>query len=233
MTNMQIDIIRDTDAVTDAQVARWVAAIQTAAIAHFTSAWGIELDLQFVLPGHPTRGCAQAWIKDRSPEAGDLGYHEDLGVPMGYVFALDDRDSGCDTCVTLSHEIWELAIDPSCQAVRTWVDGAVTNEVGLEVADAVEDDSLAFLIDGCKISAFVTPAYFVVRSPGPWSYPPTAIDGPFKIAPGGYLPLRQVTPVPGPWTQVAAMEPSPRQIKGPLSRTARRFTGTKLAAAEA
>ena len=221
---MQIDIIRESNAVTDEQVARWVAAIQTAATAHFTSVWGITLDLAFIPPGHPTRGCAQVLIQDRSPQPGDLGYHEDLGSPTGYVFALDDRDNDCDTCVTLSHEIWEMAVDPSCQAVRTWVDGPTTYEVGLEVADAVENDDLAFDVDGCKISAFVLPSYYVVGSLGPWSYPPSAISGPFKIADGGYLPIREVAPVAGAWTQKMAEIASPRQSKGPASRTVRRFT---------
>lgn len=225
MIAMQIDVIRDTDAVDDSVVANWVAAIQEAANNHFAPAWGVTLDLRFVLPDHPTRGCPQVWIKDRSPEPGDLGYHEDPGIPMGYVFALDDQDSGCDTCVTLSHEIWEMAVDPSCQAVRTWVDGPTTYEVGLEVADAVEDDSLAFLISGCKISAFVLPSYYVVGSPGPWSYPPSAINGPFKIADGGYLPIREVAPVAGAWTQKMAEIASPRQSKGPASWTVRRFKG--------
>lgn len=220
-----IDVIRASNDLDDAAVANYVAAIQQAADNHFTPAWGIALDLRFIPPSHDTRGCAQVWIKDRSDQAGDLGYHTDDGHPMAYVFALDDQENDSDVCVTLSHEIWEMAVDPTCQAVMTWVDGDTVYEVGKEVADACEDDSLAFLIDGCKISAFVTPEYFEVGSAGPWSYPPQAVSGPFTIAAGGYLPIREVAPMAGLWTQRMAEQFCARQRKGPASRTMRRFNG--------
>lgn len=226
MTTLLFDFIRDSNLIDDAWCASVVAAIQTAADAHFTPAHGITLDCRFIVPGTATRpGAVQVWWQDHSSVANDLGFHTDDGMPIGYVFVADCKADGVDAAVTTSHETWEAAADPDITRTVTVGDQMYS----YEVADAPEDDSFAFEVEGLNgrqhlISAFVTPAWFDPNGVAPFVYPPAVpITSPFQLAPGGYIGVRTLPD--GEWSQRFAEEvaPTARQVKGPNSRTMRRF----------
>lgn len=231
-----IDVIRDTAALTDAEVASWCAAQQRQfdELGHY---WDLMVSIQFVSPGHQTRPDAiQHWIKDRSPEPGALGFHDDQGNPIAYTFVLDARDDGVQPSVTFSHENWEVAVDPDVNRTRRYTDAAgVTWEVPLEVSDCCEDDSFSVEYQGTgddmiPLTAIALPAWFdlggVAGVPLVFTWPPIAsITAPFMLAAGGYIGRREIAPHVTDWQQVYAQgERTARQKKGWFSRTMRRFS---------
>jgi hypothetical protein len=227
-TPILFDYIRDTELLTDAWCESVVAAIQNAANAHFTPAYGIALDCKFIPPSAAWRqNSIQVWWQDHSPDAGDLGFHTDDGMPKAYVFVADCKTDGLDPAVTTAHETWEAAVDPDINKTVTVGDSVYA----YEVADAPEDDSFAFEVDGLNgqkhlISAFVLPSWFDPNGTAPFAYPLTVpITAPLTLATGGYIGVRQLPD--GQWTQRTASAEtftSPRQIKRATSRTVRRFS---------
>lgn len=220
------DFIRNTDLVKDAWCESVVVAIQAAANAHFTPAYGIVLDCRFVLPGTTIRsGAIQVWWLDHCEQANALGFHNDDGLPKCYIGVEDDTADYCDIGVTTSHEVWECAADPDITKTVT-----VGNEMfAYEVADAAEDDSFAFETEGLNgqkhlISAFALPSWFDPAGVAPFTFPVVpSITGPFELAYGGYIGVRSLPN--GTWSQrFAEVAPtSPRQNKRGHSRTMRRF----------
>jgi hypothetical protein len=84
--------------------------------------------------------CDSPW----DPNADELtaGCHSPI---VGIIVGPDDR------AITLSHEVMESAVDPSC--------------LGPEISDPVEGNAYQF--DGVWVDDFVYPAYFS-GGPGPW-----------------------------------------------------------------
>jgi hypothetical protein len=107
------------------------------------------------------------------------------GAPTGYVFAQVTINAGMDPNVTLSHEVLEMLGDSLIDQSMQWTD--VPNPIFLaqELCDPVEDDQFAYPKNGIKVSNFVTPAYFVPGSAGPWDFR-GVLDGPNTLAAGGY-----------------------------------------------
>ena len=140
-----VAVVRNTIALTDQQVASWVAAAQIACTRDFAPHW-CDATLAFVRPGQsiPT-GAYQLWLNDRSGEADALGYHDDQGLPISHVGVLDAADDGVAWSVTASHELWEMLADPKIDKTVTFVTGDTTYEIPLEVADAPEDGQARFL----------------------------------------------------------------------------------------
>lgn len=121
-------------------------------------------------------------------EAGILAYHdEETGAPLAKVFVDTIRQAGCSTTVAASHELVEMLADPLCVCYATSSDPQTL--YALEPADATEDDSLAFEVQGFKMSNFCYPAWFDVTAA---SRPGTKFDHlgvitrPFEIHSGGY-----------------------------------------------
>ena len=92
-----------------------------------------------------------------------------------------------------------------------------------------EDDSLGYLVNGHLMSDFVLPSWFNPAGVAPFTFRRT-IDAPLQLATGGYIGVRQLPN--GMWTQKFAFKEfldaakgnaTPRQVKGPTSRTMRRF----------
>lgn len=66
--------------------------------------------------------------------------------------------------ITFSHEIMEMLVDPQ---VNRQVSISHGEPLGLmEVCDPVEEN--AYSLDAVEVSDFVTPAYFIADSRGPW-----------------------------------------------------------------
>lgn len=110
-----IDCVNESTVLSDADCAKYVAAVQTQITRDFFPLWGIGAKLNFISRGG--KPSANAWwviIADTSDQANALGYHfiSDIGQPLGYVFAKSDLDYGMAVSVTLSHEILEMLSDP-------------------------------------------------------------------------------------------------------------------------
>lgn len=214
-----IAYIRDSDVITDAMLASYVAAQQIQITRDFAPLWGIDATCQFVLPGTTIpAGAYQVWFKDHSDQAGDLGYHDVDGNPIAYVFTADDLADKVSWSITGSHETLEMLADPQINQVRDI--GGI--EYPLECADACEDDSFGYVINGHTMTDFVLPSWFDLNGKAPFTFR-NSISGPLQLALGGYIGQR-VLPN-GQWTQKFAegVPVTARQNKRPTSRTLRRF----------
>lgn len=118
---------------------------------------------------------------------GVLAYHDEEGNPLSKVFVKTVQDAGASLSVAASHELVEMLADPLC--VSYAVSGDPQTLYALEPADAVEDDSLGFMVGGFLMSDFVYPAWFDASAAG---RPGTKFDrqgvivGPFELHSGGY-----------------------------------------------
>ena len=229
-----IAFIRDTRLLTDEMMFSYVAAQQIQVERDFAPLWGVTAQCTFVPPSGnlppPSDGNQvwQLWFKDHSDQAGALGYHDDQGNPVAYTFVADDLADGVSWTVTGSHETLEMLGDPDIVQVRD----AAGWEYAYEACDACEDDSLAYPINGHMMSDFVLPSWFDPVGKAPYTFRNT-IHAPLTLAVGGYIGVRQLPD--GQWTQrTAEVEPiSHRQIKGPHSRTTRRFRNSAVGVAVA
>lgn len=191
----QIAILNQSTVLFDSNVKAALPALQTQVSRDFAPIWGIDAKLSFGMP--PLS--ANAWqliVLDNSDQAGALGYHLlQSGVPRGFVFAKTDLQAGMNWCVTISHELLEMLLDP-------WVFSTVLVEgqgrhsffgqsgtlLAQEVADATEADQYGYKITvsvaeaaaaGVKVSQpydvlvsdFVTPAWFGAPGPASGKYP--------------------------------------------------------------
>ena len=210
-----IEVYRNTALVSDDWCRSWILSAQTALSRDFAPHWG-DARLQWVGSGQAfTSGAWRlAWL-DNSDVPDALGDHltED-GLPIMQIFGRDTVANNSDLSVTGIHELWEGVADPFINKTVT-----VGNKVyAVEVSDAVEDDRFSYFCLGHRMSNFVFPNYYEPGSAGPWDFMGT-VTAPLQIAAGGYLPVR----VDGVWQQEFSDIRGPRQVKGPGSRTLRRF----------
>lgn len=227
-----LDVIRETNLLTDAEVASWCAA-QQRQFDELGHHWGLEVSIQFVPPLHQTRpGAMWHYIKDHSPDPGAIGFHNDEGNPIAYTFVADAIRDEVKPSVTFSHENWEIAVDPTINRTVRYTDAAgITWELPTEVADCCEDDRFAIEYEGMNgemvpLTAIALPSWFDPSGEEPFTAPEiSSISAPFTLASGGYIGRREVAPHVTDWQQVFAMgERTARQKKGWTSRTVRRFS---------
>jgi hypothetical protein len=103
-----IDCVNESTVLSDADCAKYVAAVQTQVTRDFFPLWGIGAKLNFIPSGG--KPSADSWwmvFADDASMANALGYHSlsDNGSPLGYVFCKADLDNGSSISVTLSHEV--------------------------------------------------------------------------------------------------------------------------------
>jgi len=210
--------VRDTDVITDAMIASYVAAQQIQITRDFAPLWGINATCVAVPTGAVIpAGAYQIWFKDHTDQDDALGYHTLDGNPIAYVFTADDLADGVSWSVTSSHETLEMLADPMVNQVRD-IAGV---EYAVEVGDAVEDDEFSYLINGHLMTDFVLPSWFDPAGKAPFSFR-NSVSAPLTLAAGGYIGVRQLPN--GQWVQrMSEMIPAPRQLKRPTSRTMRRF----------
>lgn len=228
--------------VSDAELARVLAAIGKQIWQHFEPEWKVGAILsgtRFALQGPQvaidvaTDTIIYLGDKSQDPYSGIAqvyGYHDRTHgattVPYGFVYQDVCEAKGETWSIALSHEVLELLADPSATTKVSGPDPRVGYQ-GLnvdfekEVCDPTQSDT--YKIDGVPVVNFVTKAYF--REPG--GAPRTNHLGlplpPFGLRPGGYYqfeddsgPQVLSSPPDGP-TQMAA-----RALMGPYRRNARR-----------
>lgn len=172
------------------------AAIEKQVREDFAPIWGIGYALSIDLRKKPVRSTKTArhmtvFVMDDSDVQGALGYHDidEVGNPLGKVFAATDKKYGLKLSVTMSHEILEMLGDFFC---TDGVQVDASRWFAREMCDPCEADALGYDIDvfGTKVtvSDFITPEWFKPGSDGPWSFK-NNLPGPLKLAPGGYCSL--------------------------------------------
>jgi hypothetical protein len=224
-----IAVVRETNAVTDAMVAAYVAAQQIQITRDFAPIWGTPADVIFVPSGQVPAGAWEVILLDNTDQAGALGYHDDTGpggVPRAKVFVLDDLRYGLKWSVTASDEILEALVDPWINRAVQVASGDMVFEYAVESADPCEDDRFAHEINGIAVSAVATPTWFGMDRGTVLTFPSIPeIAAPFELATGGYIPYREISPVTSAWGQKFAHGiAGPRAAnKRPSSRTMRRF----------
>lgn len=197
MASPDIVLVRETNLLTDLEVIACAAALHRQVNEHVAPFWAVAATVRAGLPG------PNSWVvhlRDHSDQAGALGYHDDRGNPVGYVFVADDKRYGLSWTVTASHEVLEIVGDPDIRSALQVPQGFAAREL----CDPVEADQLGYVIDGVHVSDFVLPAWFgaqVTGFPfGPYDYL-GHLKRPLQLAPGGYMSLW--TPRHG-WTQRTA-----------------------------
>jgi hypothetical protein len=202
-----IAIMNFSTVLSDSEVQTAIAALQVQIDRDFRPLWGLPANLLFV--SNIKRPPINAWVVqvlDSSDVTGALGYHDmtNAGLPVGKVFAKDDKKYGLSWTITLSHEVLEMLGDPYTDTTVFVQD---TNTTGLlfayELCDAVEDDSLGYPINGVMMSDFVTPAYFEAgRLPNSTKFDFRAsLTAPLTLTKGGYMSVFAVTPQTTGWSQ--------------------------------
>lgn len=204
-----IQIKNHSTVVSNAEAAKVVAACQRQVSEHYKRVYGADATLHLA-PDVDTLLGQYDWqllIVDDADQAGALGYHETTvnGTPIGYCFAKTTKDDGGLWSVTFSHELLELLGDPEIN--RCVLDQAGNKLYSEELCDACEDDSLAYDIDGVKVSDFVLPAFWLSSTPvhAPLSFT-GAVKKPLQILPGGYLAFIDLKNPSKGWQQHTARE---------------------------
>lgn len=187
MINVQVK--NHSTVCTDAQVMAVVAAAQRQIDRDFGPVYGVRAAVHFA----PKSAALSAYdwqliVVDNADQAGALGYHETAanGAPIGYCFSKTTMADGGNWQVTFSHELLEMLCDPEINLCA--LDESGMKLYAYECCDACEDDSLAYDINGVKVSDFVLPAFWMPSTPvhAPLSFT-GAVKKPLQILPGGYL----------------------------------------------
>lgn len=201
------------------QLAAIAAALTRQVNEHFQPYWNTRCSSVAVAPYmQPTESHWVIGLFKDADQPGALGYHDvtPSGAPLAKVFPLLDAQDGGNLSTTISHELLEMLADPYLSRATQGPDGKFW---AMEVADAVEQDE--YLIDGVKVSNFVTPHYFE---------PPQQIAGvkldhlglvkaPLEVRPGGYMQWNSGNG----WHQVVHSQLAPRAYRQSVAgRQARR-----------
>jgi hypothetical protein len=224
-----IAYVRETNLLSDDLVASYVLAQQTQVTRDLAAVWQIDATCVFVPFGAGIP--PDAWVvhlRDHSPTPGALGFHDDKGNPVAYVFVADDLHDGMNWTVTSSHETLEMLVDPTINLTRNRTLNGTTWEYAVEVCDASEDDQFGYWITGKDgrahlMSSFVTPDWFDEKGKAPFAFPiRVPIVAPWQLLQGGYIGRKEIAPQSLDWTQQMAQQ-GPRANKKWFSRTKRRF----------
>ena len=168
--------------INDEEIKRMVAAVQRQVTEDFQPVWGTGAQLLFAerkedVPVH----AYQIVIYETAKDAEDkdfLGYHySPEGYPVANIFLDADIQEDKTISDTLSHEVLEMIVDPSCNlyAYRPSDVGRPERIYFYEVCDAVQCKH--YEIDGVSVCDFVYPEWFENN----WK------QGSRKFDHGGYL----------------------------------------------
>lgn len=231
---LNIAVVNDSNAsgLEDGVVADYVAAVAVQLNRDFSPIWDLPASLRFVPTGNQVPPhTAVINVVGTSDQQGALGYHDETpeGLPVGYIFAADDKKFGYNPGITFSHEVLETVLDPKIKDAVYHRAQHGDEFHAHEACDAVEADDLGYAITltGGKqilVSDFVMPDYFDDSAHGRAGARfdfMGHLSEPFSLAPGGY----QIVYIPGKgWTQRAAQKSHAELAaqKGPASRLALR-----------
>lgn len=208
MSHIKIGVFNESTVVSDAEVKKWITAVQHQVRNEWASTWGYDADIIWQPKGAlPRSGMWHLVVLDDADQAGALGYHDitSENLPQGKCFAKTTLTYKGIPSVTFSHELLEMLGDPDVNLVAMGHDpNSGAKFYAYEVCDAVEGDEFAYPgVNGVMVSDFVTPAWFEsFRTPGSTSFSYRKnVTAPFQLAPTGYIGIYD--PMNG-WTQATA-----------------------------
>jgi hypothetical protein len=158
---LQLAVINESTAITDADVQKMVPAFETQWNHDLDPIWAVGTSSFTFVPKKqaPAKGTWWVVFLDDSDQAGALAYHDltSEGLPISKVFVKSILADKASVSVGATHEICEMAVDP-------WLNSAYQDSHGTfwagEVCDPVEDDQYGYTIQGTLVTDFVTPNWF-------------------------------------------------------------------------
>ena len=188
---------------------KFIAALQTFVTDYVVPVWGTPARL--VRTNGFKKGAWAVVFLDTADQANALAYHDLTpdGFPLSKVFVKTIADDGASLTVATSHELVEMLVDPAINLLSLGPDPKAA--YAYESADPVEDDSLAFSVNGFKMTDFVYPSYFEsFRKPNSTKFDYRGkVTRPFQILAGGY----QLVFKNGKWSQLTATKAKARALK--------------------
>lgn len=170
--------------VSDSVVRHDLPAFQTALSRDFAPVWGGDARLVFIGRKAAPAGSRFVVLLDKSDVKGALAYHElTNGVADSRIFIGTSRYYGYDWTVGFTHELFEMQADPNI--ARTEQDQHTGTIWAGEVCDPVESDADGYLVDGVRISDFITEKWFNTLQAGPFDFV-GHVQVPLAIDKGGY-----------------------------------------------
>lgn len=186
-----IAVFTESDAVSGAELDIACKAIQKQLERHVESEWGERTYVAYSPTSSPAAGWERVGIYDELQYPNVNGYHAvQNNQPFAFVRASDFWT------LDLSHEILEMAADPSGRMFRSGQslrEGQGTVSYLLEICDACQDFDDSYFVEGVRVCNFFTRHYFSPGSmPGvaysmPNSLGESVLQGPLEIRPHGYL----------------------------------------------
>jgi hypothetical protein len=222
---IDILVINESTAISDAQVQAMIPAFQTQWNRDLAPVWELE-QAQLAWADKALPHPASSWwvvFLDDSDQANALAYHDltSRGLPISKVFVKTILGDRASVSVGATHEICEMAVDPT-------INLAAQDEGGTfwayEVCDPVEDDRYGYGVGGILVTDFVTPAWFGFKNAGGALDFQRHATAPFQVLENGYAQRF----AGGEWTQVngsrVAAAAKQRAVKPPEgSRRLRRM----------
>jgi hypothetical protein len=202
---MNISVKNISTVVTDSEVQAALPDFQIQLDRDFGPAWDLAAKLSFLPVTSPVPADhALLLVCDDADQPGALGYHDlqPNGQPIGKVFAKTTITYGGKWTVTFSHELLEMVVDPLINLMA--LDDQRGRFYAYEVCDAVEDDTLGYLINQTLVSDFVLPHWFDEHSKRhhiQFSFR-SHVSAPFALAHGGYISYLDLAT--GQWKQITA-----------------------------
>jgi hypothetical protein len=215
---IHVAVINESTALTDAQVQAMIPAFETQWNRDLAPVWNVE-QVQFVWNPKTQPPPPSSWwvlFLDDSDQADSLAYHEktDTGQPIAKVFVKTIQARNASVSIKATHEICEMAVDPSNHLAVQDGEGAFW---ACEICDPVDSDEHGYEINGVPVSDFVTPAWFGMRSgTAPFDFR-QHVTAAFQVLPGGYaqklgrLASSIEVPQETGWTQINAEAPAAKK----------------------
>lgn len=164
--SINIAVVNQSTSLTSSALSTALPNLQSQLTNDFLPVWGIPATLS-IPSGSPASTDWQLVILEDFAQANVLGYHEMTlsGMPIAYVFMDNCIANNIPWTVAASHELLEMVADPAInlsvvtdaspyqQPSEIWV-------YAYEIADPVQDVSLAYSINGTMVSDFVYPTWF-------------------------------------------------------------------------
>jgi hypothetical protein len=201
---LQVAVINESDAISDADVEKMVPAFAQQWNADLKPAWGVDgATFTFVAKGkRPNAGSWWMVFLNDSDQAGALAYHDltNEGLPISKIFVKTLLADQASISVGATHEMCEMAVDP-------WLNSAYQDADGVfwagEICDPVEADQYGYSIGGVLVTDFVTPNWFGHQHAGDQIDLKSHAGRPFEVLSGGYA--QKFDPQRG-WEQVTGAQ---------------------------
>lgn len=174
-----IVIVNKSKIVTEADLIAALPAWQIQIDRDVVPVWGnVGAKLWLEDQPFPFETAWRCYLQDGLDQPGDLGYHEDNGIPDMKIDVAGSTAYGDDWRSVVSHELVETIVDPLTN--RMSPDG----RWAVEACDPVE--TTFYMIGNVPVSNFVTPSYFGFDRGTKYDFNGQLIAPCPEMLPGGY-----------------------------------------------